>query len=80
MEGTKVSLLNGLDSFLDPLRIRILSDEGQIRGTAQRDFRYSMIAHRSSGDNAGPITPLPRGPSLNSWPGLLLPARDVSYR
>ena len=32
------------------------------------DSRYSMIAMRSSGDSSGPITPLPRGPSLNSWP------------
>src|SRR6266851_451912 len=32
------------------------------------DFRYSMMAQRSSGESAGPITPFPRGPSLNSWP------------
>src|SRR4051812_29287120 len=37
-----------------------------------------MIAMRSSGDSNGPITPLPRGPSLNSWPTLLLPVSDVS--
>ena len=37
-----------------------------------------MIAMRSSGDSSGPMTPLPRGPSLNSWPALLLPGLEVS--
>ena len=40
---------------------------------ALRDFRYSMMAKRSSGESAGPTTPFPRGPSLNSCPRLLLP-------
>src|SRR4029077_15250712 len=33
---------------------------------ALSDFRYSMMAKRSSGESAGPTTPFPRGPSLNS--------------
>ena len=37
-----------------------------------------MIALRSSGDSAGPITPLPFAAFENSWPVLRLPAFDVS--
>ena len=60
MEGTKVSLVT--DSTRSWTRAySLLSVERQIPGIHQRDFRYSMIAQRSSGDNAGPITPLPRG-------------------
>ena len=40
---------------------------------AVSDFKYSMIAKRSSEESAGPTTPFPLGPSLNSWPRLLLP-------
>src|SRR5579863_2556423 len=35
---------------------------------ALSDFRYSTMAKRSSGESAGPTTPFPLGPSLNSWP------------